>query len=164
MLKSVLTILLRVEGAVAAIAFVMAATAILADVVGREFFGQGIWGSTKFAVFGAVTAGFLGLGLATHAGMHLRPKFADGWLPKPLEPVMARLSPLVTAILYFCVAWYAGLYVHETRIAGQAAPVLEFPLWLIQILMPYAFVSNGVRNLIYAVSPDLAPKPRGVFD
>lgn len=163
MYQSILDKLLKVEGLVAAIAFLCAATAILADVIGREFFGQGIWGAAKFAVFGTVIAGFLGIGLATHAGMHLRPQFADGWIPDRFEPLMKRISPLVTAILFFILGVLAYFYVHETYEYGQTAPVLDWPLWMIQIVMPYAFFSNGIRNLIYALKPDLSPKPAGVF-
>lgn len=163
MLKFCLSSLLRVEAAVAATAFVAAAMAIMADVVGRELLGQGIWGAAKFAVFCAVTAGFLGIGIATHAGMHLRPTFTDGWLPRSWQPALGRLGHLVTALLFFTMAWYAGQYVAETRSFGQMAPVLEFPLWMIQVLMPYAFISNGLRNLIYAISPELTPQARGVF-
>lgn len=161
MSKLFLQRLLKIEGTVAAFAFVLAAGAVLADVIGREVFHQGIWGSAKTAVFCAVAAGFLGIGLATHEGMHLRPQFADGWIPERFEPVMCRLAPLITAALFFTAAYYAALYVYETYEYDQAAPVLGWPLWRVQIIMPYAFASNGIRNLIYAIHPDLAPKPAG---
>lgn len=163
MYKSILDKLLKIEGTVAAIAFLCAAAAILADVVGREFFGQGIWGAAKFAVFGAVSAGFLGIGLATHAGMHLRPQFADGWIPTQFEPAMKRVAPMVTSVLFFFLSVLSYFYVYETFEYGQLAPVLDWPMWLIQLVMPYAFFSNGVRNLIYALQPDLLPKPAGIF-
>lgn len=163
MYKSILDKLLKIEGTVAAIAFLCAATAILADVVGREFFGQGIWGAAKFAVFGAVSAGFLGIGLATHAGMHLRPQFADGVIPARFEPAMKRIAPLIASSIFFFISALAYIYVRETFEYGQVAPVLDWPMWVVQLVMPYAFFSNGVRNLIYALQPDLLPKPAGVF-
>lgn len=163
MLEKILAWLARIEGTIAAIAFLAAAAAILADVIGREFFGQGIWGAAKFAVFSAVVAGFLGIGLATHAGMHLRPQFADGWIPPRLEPAMRRLAPLITAALFFLLAGLAVIYVRETFLFGQLAPVLDWPLWAVQVVMPWAFFSNGLRNLIYAIRPDLAPGPVGIF-
>jgi TRAP-type C4-dicarboxylate transport system permease small subunit len=163
MMKSVLGKLLKIEGTVAAVAFALAAAAVLSDVIEREVFGQGIWGSTKFAVFAAAVAGFLGIGLATHAGMQLRPQFADGWMPKRLEPAMRHVAPGITAFLFFAIAWYAGAYVYETYQYGQLAPVLDWPLWMIQIVMPYAFISNGLRNLIYAIDPDLTPKSSGIM-
>lgn len=163
MYQSILDKLLKAEGTVAAIAFLCAATAILADVVGREFFGHGIWGAAKFAVFGTVSAGFLGIGLATHAGMHLRPQFADGWIPARFEPAMKRIAPMITAILFFTLGVLAYFYVRETFEYGQLAPVLDWPLWIIQMVMPYAFFSNGLRNLIYALQPDLLPGPAGIF-
>ncbi len=163
MLRTILEKLLKIESIVAATAFLLTAAAVLADVAGREIFGQGIWGSARFAVYGAVTAGFLGIGVATSAGMHLRPTFADGWLPKSLEPPMRHIAPAVTAILYFAVSWYAIQYVYETYVYGQAAPVLDWPLWMVQVVMPYAFLSNGVRHLIYAIQPDLTPQASGIF-
>lgn len=163
MYKSILDKLLKIEGTVAAIAFLCAATAILGDVIGREILGEGIWGAAKFAVFGTVSAGFLGIGLATHAGMHLRPQFADGWIPERFESAMHRIAPAITAALFFALAGLAFIYVRETYEYGQTAPVLDWPLWIIQMVMPYAFFSNGLRNLIYALQPDLLPKPAGIF-
>lgn len=158
-----LKILRGVEGVIAAVAFFMAAAAVLSDVFARELLASSIWGSTKFAVFCAAVAGFLGIGLATDAGMHLRPSFADRAVPRAFEPAMQRIAPLVTAGIYFAAAWYSFLYVRESFEFEQAAPVLDWPLWIIQVVMPYAFFSNGVRQLVYASDPELTPKPAGLF-
>ncbi|WP_158969781.1 TRAP transporter small permease [Chachezhania sediminis] len=163
MFKNILIWLRRVEGAVAALAFVMAAGAVLSDVVAREIFASSLWGATKFAVFCAAVAGFLGIGLATDNGMHLRPSFADGLVPAGLEPAMARLAPWLTAGFYFAAAWVSYLYVRESYEFGQAAPVLDWPLWIIQVVMPYAFLSNGIRQTIYGIDPRLAPETAGLF-
>ena len=163
MLERILGTLLRIEGTVAAIAFLAAASAILADVIGREIFGHGIWGAAKFAVFASVVAGFLGIGLATHAGMHLRPRFADGWIPARFEPAMKRISALIGALLFCLLGVLSWIYVRETFAFGQRAPVLDWPLWAVQIVMPYAFFSNGLRHLIYAIRPDLVPEAAGIF-
>lgn len=163
MLHRLLKILRGFEGTIAAAAFLMAAGAVLSDVFARELLASSIWGSTKFAVFCAAVAGFLGIGLATDAGMHLRPSFADRAIPQAFEGAMARITPLVTAGIYLAAAWISFLYVRESFEFNQAAPVLDWPLWVIQIVMPYAFCSNGLRQVIYAINPALTPKSAGLF-
>jgi len=161
--KKILSLLLKVEGSIAVVAFLLAAGAVLADVIGREIFDQGLWGSQKFAVYAAVTAGFLGIGIATHAGMHIRPRFADNWFPTSFEPALKRIAPAVTAFLFFVFAWYAYEFVKESFEYKQLTPVLDWPMWMIQIVLPYAFLSNGIRNLIYALQPELTPTTQGIF-
>jgi len=155
--------LVKVEGLVAALAFLSAATAILADVVGRELLGHGVWGAAKFAVFCAVIAGFLGIGVATHAGMHLRPRFADGWVPERFETLVQRISSLISSALFIALGVAAIMYVRDSYSFGQVAPVLDWPMWMVQIVMPYAFFSNATRHMIYAVQPELLPQSKELF-
>lgn len=76
---------------------------------------------------------------------------------------MRHVAPGITAILFFATAWFATIYVFETYQYGQIAPALDWPLWTVQIVMPYAFISIGLRNLIYAIDPDLTPKSSGIM-
>ena len=54
-----LTILYRIEATVTAAASLAATLSLLADVVGREFLQQGVWGAPRFAVDAAIIAVFL---------------------------------------------------------------------------------------------------------
>jgi len=39
------------------------------------------------------------------------------------------------------------------------APVLYFVVWPLQLVIPYAFISAGVKHLIFAWQPELKVTP-----
>ena len=86
------------EATVCVLAFSITAVALMADVLGREFFGNGIFGAQRLAVWTTAIAGLVGFALVTAEGGHLRPRFMDGWLPKSAEPYIGRIGELVSAI------------------------------------------------------------------
>lgn len=159
-LRRILSILDRLESLLATAAYVVAAGILLADVVTRELLGFAIWGTDKIAVFGSIVAAFLGLALATASREHLRPKLADGWLPARWAPSIDRLSDALAALLCFALGAFAIAYVQGSIQNQERAAVLAVPLWPIQIVLPYAFFSSGIRHMIFALAPQLGPKTK----
>ncbi len=41
---------------------------------------------------------------------------------------------------------------------GDLARNIKIPMWIIQLVVPYAFFSTAVRYAIYTAQPDLQPK------
>jgi len=154
---TVLNALQRIEGAVAALAYATVALLLMGDVLGREFFGEGIFGAPKMAVYAAIVAGFLGLALATGAGSHLRPAFLDGVFPDHFDQRIWQISNAISSIVYLALAWIAIEFVMSTRESGDRAAVLYWVLWPIQIVMPYAFFSCALRHALFAMAPSLRP-------
>jgi len=157
-MKSVLALLLRAEAVVAAAAYLVVATLLLGEIVAREIFSTSIWGSQKMAVFAAIVAGFLGLSLATAANAHLRPQFADKWWPSAWRPAIERFGDYISASLFAGLGAIAALYISDTFANGDRAAVLYWPLWPIQLVLPYAFFSSALRHFVFATWPDLKPR------
>ena len=149
--------LYRIESAAAALAYALVALLLMGDVLGREFTGQGIFGASKMAVYAAIVAGFLGLGLATEAGTHLRPAFLDGVVPARLDRQVWQAADVVSCLIYLGLAWAAVEFVAATRASGDRAAVLYWTLWPLQCVIPYAFISCAVRHAVYARHPGLRP-------
>ncbi|HZD25227.1 MAG TPA: TRAP transporter small permease [Alphaproteobacteria bacterium] len=154
-----LTLLFRVEAGIAATAYAVVAGLLLSEIIARDLFASAIWGSLQVAVFAAIVAGFLGLSLATGANTHLRPQFADAWWPEAWRPAVARLGDLVSCLLFAALGVIALLYIRDTFVNGDRAAVLYWPLWPIQLVLPYAFFSSAVRHLVFALRPELKPDP-----
>jgi len=152
-----LNALQRIEGAVAALAYATVALLLMADVLGREIFGEGIFGAPKMAVYAAIVAGFLGLALATGAGSHLRPAFLDGVIPDRFDRQVWQAADIVSALVYLGLAWVAIEFVLSTRQSSDRAAVLYWLLWPIQVVMPYAFISCALRHALFAIAPSLRP-------
>lgn len=157
-LRAMLAWISRIETVVAVTCLSIMATIVFLDVLGRELLGAGITGAQKIGVFAFVYAGFLGLPLATGAGEHLRPRILDGALEKLLGPrPLTVLSHAVAAILSFALALAGLIYVRESFMLGERSPAIELPVWIVQLVLPYAFLSSGLRHAAYAIAPELGP-------
>lgn len=151
----------QVETAVAGGCLVVMTAVVFADVMGREIWNTGIRGAQKLGVYTFVYAGFLGLPLATGAGAHLRPRFADGLARAIPARLMPRLQHGVAALLSLVLAWVALSFALETRALGETSLALPIPIWLVQIVLPYAFFSSGLRHALFALFPALTPDEAG---
>ena len=154
----------RVELAVTFAAFVTLAVVIFADVVVREVSGTGITWAREVGVYANVVVTLIGIGLASDAGAHLRPRFADRWLPASWEPVLVRLGEALTSAFCLAFAWIALRVVLETRELDERSVVLRAAVWPVQSVLPLAFVLCALRHAAYARWPSLTPTPRGEGD
>lgn len=156
---TVLDSLHRIEKLLAAIAYMVVTGLLLVGIAARELFSTAIWGSEKMAVFAAIFAAFLGLTLTTAANGHLRPRFTDHWWPQAWQPSVARLGDLLSSAIFIGSGIIATSYVMDTYANHDRAIILYWPLWIIQIIIPYAFISSGLRHLVFALWPELKPQP-----
>lgn len=155
--------------AVAAFGFI--AAIMLADVIGREFVGPvlrfigldpgatGIFAAQKLSVFALVIGSFAGIGIATATGSHIVPRFAHGWVPAAWGPVMDRLADVLTGLFLLGVVWFGFKFVGSSLETDLRAPVLDWPVWPVQLFIPLGFLSAAGRYLLYAVWPALKPPP-----
>jgi TRAP-type C4-dicarboxylate transport system permease small subunit len=155
--------------AVAAFGFI--AAILLLDVIGRELVGPvlrlvgsepgatGIFAAQKLSVFALVIGSFAGIGIATATGSHIVPRFAHGWVPEKWGPVMDRLADVLTGLFLLAVAWFGFKFVGSSFKTDLRAPVLDWPVWPVQLFIPLGFLSAAGRYLLYAVWPTLKPQP-----
>jgi TRAP-type C4-dicarboxylate transport system permease small subunit len=148
------------EATVCVLAFSITALALMADVLGREFFGNGIFGAQRLAVWTTAIAGIVGFALVTAENGHLRPRFADGWLPRALEPYMARFGELLSAAICIFLGLYAIDFVASSRELGERGMAIPILVWPIQLILPWMFFSSAVRHLVFAAFPSLKPAPK----
>jgi TRAP-type C4-dicarboxylate transport system permease small subunit len=151
----------RIEAATAVAAMSACGLLLMADVLSREFIGQGIPWAQRVAVYCATIAGMLGFVLAIESGEHLRTKFLDGIFPAPVRPAVVRIGSLLSAAVFLFLAYYSWLFVHTSYLSGYRGVALEVPVWPMQVILPYAFVSAALRYLAYAVFPALTPAEAG---
>lgn len=158
-MRALLALILRVEAVVAAVAYVVVAGLLLGEIIARDVFLSSIWGSQQVAVFAAIVAGFMGLSLATAANAHLRPQFADHWWPAVWQHRVAMIGDLLSALIFAGLGVVAVLYIHDTFVNDDRAAVLYWPLWPLQLVLPYAFFASALRHFAFAFWPDLKPRP-----
>ncbi|WP_119420668.1 TRAP transporter small permease [Desertibaculum subflavum] len=149
----------RVECLVAVAAFSFIALILLADTLGRELFSQGVFGAQRYAVFALVIGAYMGLGIATATGSHLRPRFADSWLPAAWGPAVDRVADLVTGLFLTGVAAAAAMFVLQSIEVEERTMVLDWLVWPFQLAIPLGFLSAAIRYFFFAAYPVLRPKP-----
>jgi TRAP-type C4-dicarboxylate transport system permease small subunit len=160
MTGGLLQFLNRWERRLCGLAFAVLASVMFADVAMREISGNGIPWAQQTAVFANLVVALFGLGLAASAGSHLRPRFADHWLPERYHPLLQRLADLVSAAFLLAFAVLAVQLVLETHELAETATVLRVPLWPLQCLIPLSFISAALRYLCFFLQPALAPQVR----
>jgi TRAP-type C4-dicarboxylate transport system permease small subunit len=156
---------------VAVAAFGFIAGILVLDVLGREFVGPllrlvglepgatGIFASQKLSIFALVIGSFAGIGIATATGAHIVPTFASGWVPAHWQRVYDRAVDLVTGVFLLGVVWFGFKFVGSSFKTDLRAPVLDWPVWPIQLAIPLGFLSAAGRYFLYAAWPALRPKP-----
>ncbi len=141
-----------------ALAFSVLAIVLIADVLLREISGNGLPWVQQSGIYANVVVALFGLGLATSAGSHLRPRFADHWLPLAWQPMLQRIGYAVTGFFLLLFAVFALQFSLQTRALDEVATVLRIPLWPMQLLIVIAFASAALRSFIYCLQPQLGPE------
>lgn len=151
------------EAILAVTAFSGVALALTADVVGRELFGNGIYGAQKFAVYCTAVAGMTGFALVVAKGGHLRPKFFDRIVPAQYEAQANRIADLAAAAICIFLGIYALQFVYSSYQLQERGLGLNVLVWPIQSIIPYVLLSSALRYLLFALSPANRPAEEG-FD
>lgn len=149
------------EATICVIAFSAAAIALIADVLAREFFGNGIFGAQRFAVWATAIAGLIGFALVTSEAGHLRPQFADKWIPASLNPLVDRFADVLSALIYIGLGVYAFDFLRSSYALGERGMAIPIKVWPIQIILPWMFFSSALRHIAFAIWPEVKPQPKG---
>lgn len=162
--KRILDGTVSIEKALAFLTFAVMLSALLADVLGRELFGQGVFGSVRVAVYGLIICAMAGFGIATATNSHLRPKFMDGLFRGALERPAIRFGQLVSAAILFFLTYAAWEMVAFTRLIDEHDTALNIIVWPMQLALPIGFALSGLRHVVFAILPDLIPEEGNVAE
>lgn len=162
--RTLLQLLRRFEQAVTTAAFAIMVLVLGWDIFGRELLGSGkIW-ATPVAVYCNVALTFIGMGVASSAGGHLRPRFMDPLAPAALHGLFDRLTDIGFALFSVGAGWLCVRLVKETAGLQETDPVLQSEVWPYQMFMVLAFGIAVVRHTLYAMYPALRPKENSGAD
>lgn len=138
-------------------AFTFMVVAIFADVLWRETTGVGLHWARQAGVYANIFVVMLGLGLASSAGSHLRPKFADSWLPASWDRQINRLAELLTAIFFSAFAAFGARITYSAFMLEERSVLIGVLVWPMMAVIPLAFFIATIRHGAYAINPDWRP-------
>jgi TRAP-type C4-dicarboxylate transport system permease small subunit len=162
--RAVLRVLFVFMGAVATVFYAALALLLLADVLGREFFDQGILGAQRVAVYCTIVAGNFGLALAAAAGAHIRPRVADNWLPAAWNAPLDRIADVITGTVFVAVSFFATKLVQESFAFETVSPVIDWKIWPVQAMTPLGYIMAALHYFIFAAYPALRPRQEQVSE
>lgn len=130
---------------------------MFADVGAREIFKEGISWAQKISLHLMFWGGMLGVAVVSSKGAHIRPEIGEKLWPKSLKPFLKSLEHFFIAAFCAAMAWVAFSFVLQSKADGQRHPVTDIPLWILQIVLPYTFLSMTLRHLVYSLAPSVRP-------
>jgi TRAP-type C4-dicarboxylate transport system permease small subunit len=137
-LKTVDSILNKIEGAVLIFLLLVMLFMAFGQVVLRNFFSGGfVWGDILLRHL-VLWIGFLGAALATSGERHINIDILTRYLPERLREAVAALSNIFAAIVCFLL-FRASLTFIEFEIANKNTVFAEIPSWFAQIIIPVGF-------------------------
>ena len=149
--------LAQVESAITTGAFIALIVLVFADVASRELTGAGLHWARQAGVYANIIVVMIGLGVASDSGAHLRPRFADGWLPVAWAPVLVRMQHGLMSLFCLGFAAIALGVVLDSMVLGERSAALRVVVWPIQAVIPLAFFVAFLRHGLFAAYPSLAP-------
>ncbi len=154
--------LLRVsEQTITALAFLVMVLVLGWDIVGRELLSGGkIW-ATPIAVYANVAIAFIGIGVASASGAHLRPRFFDSLAPRPLQGLFDRFTDIGFALFSLGAAWLCWRVMRQSIELQETDPVLQWQVWPFQVILVLAFGTAVLRHTLYAAWPATRPPAQG---
>ena len=120
---------------------------VFADFLLRETLNQGLIWAKELAVYLLVWVGFLGASLAVHRRRHLVIQSAEKLFPASIRKWTSCAGCLLTALLCLMLAWLGLKYVLETRATQEVSLGMGLPIWMVQAVIPLAFLIIGLRFL-----------------
>lgn len=139
------------------LAFTLMTAVVFADVMSREITGSGLPWARHVGVWANIVVTMIGLGIASSTGAHLRPRFADGWLPEVWQPALIRLQEGIMAAFCLAFAVLVCVVVSESIVLQERSAILRVVVWPMQTVLALAFVIGVFRHASYAAFPDLRP-------
>lgn len=150
-----LRVLDRVDIWLGAALLALVPVALIADVVCRWWLSQSFFWLHKLALYGAISACLLGVGPASSYGKHIRPKVFDQLIPQSRASALSRFGDALSAFAFLAASCVALLYVWRNYEAGFAILVVNWNLWVVQLALPYAFLSTALRHYAFWRYPAL---------
>jgi TRAP-type C4-dicarboxylate transport system permease small subunit len=151
--------MLRLEQLGTTLAFVVMVLVLALDIVGRELLSGGkIW-AKPVAVYANVFIAFVGMGIASAGGAHLRPRFMDKLAPEPLDALFDRFTDVGFALFSIGAGWLCWVMLKESIALAETDTVLPWKIWPFQGFLVAGFAFAALRHGLYAVFPALRPAP-----
>jgi TRAP-type C4-dicarboxylate transport system permease small subunit len=161
MLKSIESVLNKIEGAVLIFLLLVMLFMAFGQVVLRNFFSGGlVWGDILLRHL-VLWIGFLGAALATSGERHLNIDILTRYLPERLRGAVAALSNVFAAAVFFFL-FRASLTFIGFEIVNKNTVFADIPSWFAQIIIPIGFGLLTFHFIVRAILDAVTAMRKGL--
>ncbi len=121
------------------------------QIVLRNIFEVSILWADPFLRHLVLWTGMLGAAMATRDGRHIKMDVLPQLLPPRGKAILSALTNLFSAGICCILSWAAVRFVRDELEFGGTA-FLDIPTWIVQLILPAAFVIITVRFFIFAIT------------
>lgn len=160
-LRFIYNLIVKLETVVCYVAFIAGTVALVVDIFGREFLGQGVFGAQRVAVYCMAVAGIMGFSYVVSHGGHLRPTVLDKLIPAQYDAAASRLADAISCLLCLGLTYASYLFIYSTFAIGERDMTLPVNIWTIQTVLVFAFGFSAIKFFIFVCAPAMRPQDGG---
>ena len=160
-MKKFISVLDQAQRILAGLSIFLLSVFIILDILGRKFSLKAFPGHKKLSVYLMIWADFWVHLLRIIKELTFDLKLLISYGGESMKGVFHRVRHGITSIFCFMASWYSYKYVQESVEFGDTTPILnDFPLWIVQVIIPLSFLLMGVTSLIYSINEKIAPNQK----
>lgn len=138
-----------------AIALIGAVALNFVNVVGRYGFGSTMTIADELQTYAMVWIAFLGAGVVTWRGAHLRMDVLAQRLPSRLQKILAWVEAALVLVLGSLITWVAWQYVAQMYHLAAKSQTAGIPMWI-----PHSALLVGFALIVLASILRAAQRPQ----
>ncbi len=135
--KGILSRTLDVLGALGAFLFVAVAFMVVFEIVSRFVFRSPTSWVSEMTSWTTIAASFLIFAYTLKEKGHTRVDFITAYLSRGSEYVLEVFTTCLGIVFALVLTWYGARMVWASYSMGETSQVLQMPLWIIQVFVPF---------------------------
>lgn len=101
--------------------------------------------------YSAVWVTFLGIGYALREGRHVRVDLITRMVPPYVKAIMFFIGDLACLFFSIIIVWKGFALVSNSFMAERVTVMLEWPVFILQLVMPIGFIIFGIETVVHAI-------------
>ena len=118
---------------------------VFSGTVSRYVFNNPLFGSDRLATYLMIWLGFIGFQIATSKSRHIEVEFVKAKVSPAVKYKLNILVCFIACIFLFVFAQIGFKYVGQSMELGDVEMVLQFPMWMIIMIIPVSFIVSSLR-------------------
>ncbi|MDR1397099.1 MAG: TRAP transporter small permease [Desulfarculales bacterium] len=152
MLRVLDNILTRLEEGFTVAAYLIMTVVVLWSVLCRYVLGITFIYGDEAARYLMIASVFIGISIGVRRRVHLGVSAFVAMLPPGLQRVVETFTIIITAAMFFALAWVSLTITLKIYATGQHSSGMHLPMWIIYMVMPLGLSLCALRQIQVLVS------------